>query len=421
MDLEPRKSDGPAILESDKDAVIRMLEENEHNRKIVDDVSGGSDIEVKRKMQHWETTLQAGAGLDKRQMKVMECGLRWAVEATRQGRDEQQEQLRQVEQGQEQSKQGKQVRFGEEQLAEQEQGKKVRFREEEHPEKTRAQSIEQNVTGDLEEVRTGRGSAGLVRGEMRGVGRTRPAGKAKEKVTEERVNMKAKEEDLATKENTQRRGRERRSGSEWRQTWGPVAHTPRPCRIRKRREMAEGEGEQQCNEEKEEILKFLRGWQEKETSPIVRWAWADESTEEESNQEEVREERGEEMRWADCEDGEEKEKEEKEQVKEKETTQETGQEELTSGKPPGLEQKEETKQEAHEDEERRAEEAREEERRAQEAREEERRAQEAREEERENAGGARGEESAGSARERSKGSGGAREKGSGGARRRKRS
>ena len=37
------------------------------------------------------------------------------------------------------------------------------FREEEHPEETRAQSIEQNVTGDLEEVRTGRGSAGLVR------------------------------------------------------------------------------------------------------------------------------------------------------------------------------------------------------------------------------------------------------------------
>ena len=153
--------------------------------------------------------------------------------------------------------------------------------------------------------------------------------------------MKAKEEDLATKENSKRRGRERRSGSEWRHTWGP-------------------EGEQQYNEEKEEILKFLRGWQEKETSPIVRWAWADESTEEESNQEEVREERGEEMIWADCEDGEEKEKEEKE------TRQETGQEELTSGKPLGLEQKEETKQESHVDEERRAQEAREKEPRTQE-------------------------------------------------------
>ena len=54
---EPVKSESPAILESDKDAVIRMLEENEHYRKIVDNVSGGSDIEVERKMQHWATTL----------------------------------------------------------------------------------------------------------------------------------------------------------------------------------------------------------------------------------------------------------------------------------------------------------------------------------------------------------------------------
>ena len=40
-------------------------------------------------------------------------------------------------------------------------------------------------------------------GEMRGVKRTRPAGKAKERVTEERVSMKAKEEDLAAKEKQQ--------------------------------------------------------------------------------------------------------------------------------------------------------------------------------------------------------------------------
>ena len=74
-------------------------------------------------------------------------------------------------------------------------------------------------------------------------------------------------------------------------------------------EMAEG------NEEKEEILKLLRGWEEKKTSPIVRWALADESTEEESNQEngeEKKETQG--MKWADCEDDEgEKNKEEQEQ------------------------------------------------------------------------------------------------------------
>ena len=45
---EPLQSEGPAILESDKDAVIRMLEENELYRKIVDDMSGESDIEVTR-------------------------------------------------------------------------------------------------------------------------------------------------------------------------------------------------------------------------------------------------------------------------------------------------------------------------------------------------------------------------------------
>ena len=115
------------------------------------------------------------------------------------------------------------------------------------------------------------------------------------------------------------------------------------------------EGGQQRNEE---ILKLLRGWQEKETSPIVRWAWAGESTEKESNQEEVKGESGEEkkatrgIRWADCEDDEGNQKEEQE--KGKQTRQETEQEELMSEKPPGLEQKEESKQEAREDEESRA-------------------------------------------------------------------
>ena len=61
---------------------------------------------------------------------------------------------------------------------------------------------------------------------MRGARRTRPARKAKGKVTEEKANMKAKEEDLAAKD------------SEWRQTWEQEAHTPRPRRIQER-EMAE--------------------------------------------------------------------------------------------------------------------------------------------------------------------------------------
>ena len=148
MKQESLKNEGPAILESEKEAVIRMLEETEEYRKIVEDVSGGSDVDVEWKMRHWASILQERPRAD-----VLECGLRWAVEARRKGRDKQQEQRRQAKQGekteQEQSKQGKQVRFGEEQQLE----------------KTGAENAgEPEVMGRTIEVRTGRGSTGLVRG-----------------------------------------------------------------------------------------------------------------------------------------------------------------------------------------------------------------------------------------------------------------
>ena len=131
---EPVRREGPAILESEREAVIRMLEESEEYRKVVENVSGGSDIEVERKTQNWVTTVQEGAEVDKGKMRRMECGLRLAVEARRKGRREEQEQRRhdeqeqsgqqeagqrrQGEQGQnseqEQSEQGKQVGFGQE-------------------------------------------------------------------------------------------------------------------------------------------------------------------------------------------------------------------------------------------------------------------------------------------------------------------
>ena len=116
-------------------------------------VSEGNDTEVEQKMQYWKTELQAKPGEDKGQMKVLECGIRWAVEARRKGRGDEQEQRRQGEQAQnsglEQSKQGKQVHFG----------------DEEQFEETRAEStVEQKATNGLAEMRTGRGSAGVVRG-----------------------------------------------------------------------------------------------------------------------------------------------------------------------------------------------------------------------------------------------------------------
>ena len=75
------EAEGPAILESEKEAVIRMLEETEEYRKIVEDVSGGSDVDVERKMRHWASKLQERPRGD-----ILECGLRWAVEARRKGR-----------------------------------------------------------------------------------------------------------------------------------------------------------------------------------------------------------------------------------------------------------------------------------------------------------------------------------------------
>ena len=112
---EPVRNEGSAILVNDKEAVIQMLEENEGYRKIVKMISERSDEDYG--MQCFRAELHEKSGLDEDQMKVLECGIRWAVEARRKERgeekrrQEQEEQRRQAEQGQiteqEQSKQGK--------------------------------------------------------------------------------------------------------------------------------------------------------------------------------------------------------------------------------------------------------------------------------------------------------------------------
>ena len=125
--------------------------------------------------------------MKKEQYEHLESGVWRAVEARRKGRTEEQEQQRQAEKGQntgqEQSKQGKQVRFGQEdQLKE-----------------TRAESTDKlEVTGRTTQVRTGRGSAGLVRGgdERRQADETSRKGK--------RASTGAKEE-LEAKEDSRSR------------------------------------------------------------------------------------------------------------------------------------------------------------------------------------------------------------------------
>ena len=87
------------------------------------------------------------------------------------------------------SKQGKQVDFGDE-----EQLREARAKRTDEPE----------VMGRLAEVRTGRGSSGLVReGDERC--RADETRKGKGRVTEERVNMKAKEEELEGREHSRSR------------------------------------------------------------------------------------------------------------------------------------------------------------------------------------------------------------------------
>ena len=110
---------GPATQECDRDAAIRMIEENEDSRKMTESMSEGSDEDMERTLQNYRTAGYEVLGWSQEQVEMMERGLRWAVEAKRKGRRQQEEeQRRRGEQGhhlkQEQSKQGKHVRCGDE-------------------------------------------------------------------------------------------------------------------------------------------------------------------------------------------------------------------------------------------------------------------------------------------------------------------
>ena len=95
-----------------KEAIIRMWEENEASRKLMDVIPEGSDVEMEQALQSYRTAGREVLGWDQGQADMMECGLRWAVEARRKGRRQQEEeQRRQGKQGQhpgqEESKQDK--------------------------------------------------------------------------------------------------------------------------------------------------------------------------------------------------------------------------------------------------------------------------------------------------------------------------
>ena len=338
-DGESRSDGDPEMIPMDE--ARRWLEENEEYLKILECTSEEKEEEVQQKVQNYLACLQKVSWLTKEQFEHLENGVWQVVEAGRR-RDEDEEQRRQAQQGQEQSKQGKQVRFGDEQ-----QLGKTGAENADEPEEMRKTT----------EVRTGRGSTGLVRGE------------------DERCQA----------DETSRKGKGKGNGGkgEHEGKGGGFGHKG------KHPETREGE---------EERVRMAPNMGAGGSHPQAM-----------SDPRKKKETRG--LRWADCNDEEGKENEE-----EVEEQKEVGQRERTDERLPGLAEEQEnelktqqeekpsqgeSEQEAQEEERRRAQEAleqkraqeareelkraqeaREEERRAQEAREEERRAQEAREEER---------------------------------------
>ena len=136
---EQKNDEGPVTQRVDKDSVIRQLEESEGYQKIIECMSQGSECELERTVQNCLAYIQEVSRLDKEQLENFASEVRRAVEARRRGRGTERERA-----------------------AEMEQGKEVRFVEEEE---RQAQSTdEKDVMNGLEEVRTGRARAGLVRG-----------------------------------------------------------------------------------------------------------------------------------------------------------------------------------------------------------------------------------------------------------------
>ena len=136
--------------QAQKDEMIQLFEENNAYWKMITMISEAEDEEYE--IQRFGKQLQSG--VNEERAKLMDLGMRWAVEARKRGRGAEQRQRRQEEQRQ---------RRHEEQG--QNTGKQVRFGEEEQTKETWAESTDKlEATRRLTEVQTGRGSVGLVRG-----------------------------------------------------------------------------------------------------------------------------------------------------------------------------------------------------------------------------------------------------------------
>ena len=140
---EEPSDEGPGIPE---DVVIqKQLKEIEGHLMMIECVLEGNEGEVEKKIKNYMNGFQKLPGVEREQLENIEVAVRRSVEAS-----------------------GKRRGTEREQTTEMEQCMKVRFAEEEPKRtvrgETQAQSTDkQGVMSGLEEVRTDRGSAGLVR------------------------------------------------------------------------------------------------------------------------------------------------------------------------------------------------------------------------------------------------------------------
>ena len=140
---EPMSDVSQETQERDENNITHLLDEDSM-KSWIEFWSKESENEVGQRIENRMSVLLGVKEVDVERANIWKCGMRWAVETRRKERGGEQEQNT----GQEQGKQDKQVRFS----------------QEEQQEGTKAESTgEPEVTGRLAEMRTGRGSSGLVR------------------------------------------------------------------------------------------------------------------------------------------------------------------------------------------------------------------------------------------------------------------
>ena len=185
---EPMSDERLAHRECNQDEVFRMTEANEEFQKMIME---GSDSEVEERIQYYLTTFQEWMRWEEERMEEFEERIRRMVEERRRGKV---------------SGKAKQGQNARQELSKQE--KRVRVGDEEQSEETRAESTDEpEVTGRLVEVRTGPGSAGLVRGGDERHLADESSRKGKGKGNGEKASMKAKEEREAKEHNRSSRSR----------------------------------------------------------------------------------------------------------------------------------------------------------------------------------------------------------------------